>query len=600
MKHVLLITALGVAAQSCKTSDGTGLKTQPPAEAAGANAQARVLPDGVFPGTDEATKYFPPLDQEFPHRAEDAAAESDYLKEVERNEEDETLGHLAIIDQIQSQQRSRHTPPSETALRGFHAKDHGCLFGQLFVVDKPQVPAGIQMPSNLGIFGDRYQGIPQSVAGFPKSYPVLVRYSNAQGMRQSDRSPDGKGMGIKVVLPDGKDQDFTMSDTPTCNSRTAARFMAFGLATAGVRPELQLSSDADALQTKAVQDDITKTFKSEIFTAAKQTLRDLATQARDGAESFRNQKVPPAFDFLVNDDLDDTRNAIVELVRSSFTNVNPAAIQYWSRTPYRLGDDRDGKAVKFTAIPRRCCERGSGFEVLAGCSGETPARPQLPAPVREALERLGSVVGNVEAFIQRYQSGTLSRAANFAIRGLPANVRTQLNDYRSQLQAYETAVSEQAKRLSARSAEWRGTFSKVVNAAAGARERIHDQITRYSSVDGFRKNLTESAQEAICYDFALQFQTDPRTMPTENPTVDWNSQPVTFAKLVMPAQNFNEDEQRRICERAQWAPGNFVPEHRPMGHMNRIRIAVYDQSMKRRTNGQKADARDFPLSVLDR
>jgi hypothetical protein len=84
-----------------------------------------------------------------------------------------------------------------------------------------------------------------------------------------------------------------------------------------------------------------------------------------------------------------------------------------------------------------------------------------------------------------------------------------------------------------------------------------------------------------CFDFMVQFQTDPVKMPVEDPSVEWNeaaSPFITVATLKIPRQVFDSERQMAYCEALSFTPWHSLPEHQPIGGVNRIRKAVYERA----------------------
>jgi hypothetical protein len=80
------------------------------------------------------------------------------------------------------------------------------------------------------------------------------------------------------------------------------------------------------------------------------------------------------------------------------------------------------------------------------------------------------------------------------------------------------------------------------------------------------------------FDFMVQLQTDPHLMPIENASVKWPerlSPYVTVARLRLPAQRFDSDEQLAFADVLRFNPWHSLPEHRPLGNSNRARKRMY-------------------------
>jgi hypothetical protein len=81
-----------------------------------------------------------------------------------------------------------------------------------------------------------------------------------------------------------------------------------------------------------------------------------------------------------------------------------------------------------------------------------------------------------------------------------------------------------------------------------------------------------------CFTFAVQPQTDPATMPVEDPTIVWDEIKAPFievATIRIPKQRFDSEAQQTFCENLSYTPWHALVEHRPVGGINRIRKVVY-------------------------
>jgi hypothetical protein len=116
-----------------------------------------------------------------------------------------------------------------------------------------------------------------------------------------------------------------------------------------------------------------------------------------------------------------------------------------------------------------------------------------------------------------------------------------------------------------------------------------------SSPDCLREALIEQLTfQKIGAEFALSVhpQTDAETMPIEDPTVEWTSAPVRLATISIHPQKCDTPEQMAFVENLSWNPWNALPEHRPLGGINRARKLVYeDSSALRHTTTGKSPVR---------
>jgi hypothetical protein len=86
------------------------------------------------------------------------------------------------------------------------------------------------------------------------------------------------------------------------------------------------------------------------------------------------------------------------------------------------------------------------------------------------------------------------------------------------------------------------------------------------------------AEAEATFDFMIQFQTDSRSMPIEDAMVEWSERASPFrtiARVRIPPQRIDAPERETACEQVTFNPWNCLPEHRPLGGMNRARKDIY-------------------------
>jgi len=77
------------------------------------------------------------------------------------------------------------------------------------------------------------------------------------------------------------------------------------------------------------------------------------------------------------------------------------------------------------------------------------------------------------------------------------------------------------------------------------------------------------------FDFSIQVQGDRIAMPVEDPTVPWTTPWQKVALIRIPPQSFDSPEQMKFCENLSFTPWHSLPDHRPLGGINRARKQVY-------------------------
>jgi hypothetical protein len=79
--------------------------------------------------------------------------------------------------------------------------------------------------------------------------------------------------------------------------------------------------------------------------------------------------------------------------------------------------------------------------------------------------------------------------------------------------------------------------------------------------------------------FLIQFQTDTDRMPIEDPRIVWSEKLSPFIKvatIVIPAQVFDTPAQHEYGDNLSFNPWHGLPEHRPLGSINRGRRVIYE------------------------
>lgn len=103
------------------------------------------------------------------------------------------------------------------------------------------------------------------------------------------------------------------------------------------------------------------------------------------------------------------------------------------------------------------------------------------------------------------------------------------------------------------------------------------------------------------FDFCVQFQTNPDTMPIEDPTIAWKSPFHKVATLKIIPQVFTQRDQILFGENLSFNSWHSLPAHRPLGSFNRARKRVYEEMSKyrhERNNVPVFEPKDSPDFLL--
>jgi hypothetical protein len=93
-----------------------------------------------------------------------------------------------------------------------------------------------------------------------------------------------------------------------------------------------------------------------------------------------------------------------------------------------------------------------------------------------------------------------------------------------------------------------------------------------------KKEMNDSlAGTEMWFDFYIQRYVDERT-PIEDSKVEWDESVAKLehvAKIIIPSQDIMSSERDWFCENLSFNPWRCLPEHKPLGLVNRVRKKVY-------------------------
>ncbi len=101
------------------------------------------------------------------------------------------------------------------------------------------------------------------------------------------------------------------------------------------------------------------------------------------------------------------------------------------------------------------------------------------------------------------------------------------------------------------------------------------------------------ATQDAWFDLQVHFQTDPVRMPIEDSSVEWSdalSPPQTVAALRIPAQPVLRPGPHTIGEDLSFNPWRTLPDHRPLGWVNRVRQSIYADIARFRASRRGTDS----------
>lgn len=101
------------------------------------------------------------------------------------------------------------------------------------------------------------------------------------------------------------------------------------------------------------------------------------------------------------------------------------------------------------------------------------------------------------------------------------------------------------------------------------------------------------SQQDAYFDFYVQLQADPERHPIEDPRRSWRGTPeYKVATIRIPAQAFDTAEQHELGEQLSFTPWHALPEHRPLGGVNRARRDAYRCSSLMRNQANRVERQE--------
>jgi hypothetical protein len=98
--------------------------------------------------------------------------------------------------------------------------------------------------------------------------------------------------------------------------------------------------------------------------------------------------------------------------------------------------------------------------------------------------------------------------------------------------------------------------------------------------DTMRENMAARLADGQAeFDFCIQLRTDPARMPIEDPTIEWPealSPFIPVARITIPPQNFDTPARRAYGDALSFTPWHTLPQHMPLGGINRARRRIYE------------------------
>ncbi|MGB0522949.1 MAG: catalase family protein [Flammeovirgaceae bacterium] len=122
-----------------------------------------------------------------------------------------------------------------------------------------------------------------------------------------------------------------------------------------------------------------------------------------------------------------------------------------------------------------------------------------------------------------------------------------------------------------------GTEDRAVKYAARPQVMNQTPFPEHPTHDFLRENMkTMLAQQAVYFDFLVQFQTNAERMPIEDPTKEWDSPFQKLATIKIVKQEFDSQKQLDYGQNLAFTPWHCIAAHKPIGGANRARKKAYE------------------------
>ena len=120
--------------------------------------------------------------------------------------------------------------------------------------------------------------------------------------------------------------------------------------------------------------------------------------------------------------------------------------------------------------------------------------------------------------------------------------------------------------------------------------------------DYLRQSMREKMEEGdACFGVNIHVRRD-GTLPIEDPTVIWDEKrapKIRVAHIRIPKQTFDSDKQMNFCENLSYTIWNTLPEHQPLGGINRARLHIYKVVSSHRIMKENGNQRFEPTGEND-
>ncbi len=140
-----------------------------------------------------------------------------------------------------------------------------------------------------------------------------------------------------------------------------------------------------------------------------------------------------------------------------------------------------------------------------------------------------------------------------------------------------------------------GSDRQVIKFSARPCTPTEDPIPKKPGPNFLREAMrnTLKASEA-CMEFLIQPRTSAK-LNVEDASTEWTEAEAPFHKVAtirIPQQEFDTPEQHQFCENLSFTPWHALPDHKPLGGINRLRRVVYERISRTRHEMNHAERKE--------
>ena len=125
-----------------------------------------------------------------------------------------------------------------------------------------------------------------------------------------------------------------------------------------------------------------------------------------------------------------------------------------------------------------------------------------------------------------------------------------------------------------------GDHRQAVKYSVRSCSPVVDAIPKHPNHDYLREALRNTLHNGdACMEFLVQARTS-SSMSVEDSMTEWKESQAPFYKVAtiyFPKQTFDTATQNKFCEDISFNPWHALPEHRPLGAVNRLRKVIYNR-----------------------